>query len=148
MVAAVTDCEGRVVGVHRTYLARDGRGKAPVGPNKMTLGPIAGAAVHLAAAGPTLVVGEGIESALSAMRASGFPSWAALSTAGLRTLILPPLPIAAEVVIAADDDRHGQGQDAAYAAADRWLAEGRRVRIALPPRPDTDFNDLIVEAAP
>jgi hypothetical protein len=148
MIAAVTEVSGRVVGVHRTYLARDGRGKAPIEPNKMTLGPVAGAAVHLAAPGPTLVVGEGIESTLSAMRASGLLGWAALSTAGLRTLILPPLPIAAEVVIAADHDRHGQRQGAAYAAADRWLAEGRRVRIALPPRPDTDFNDLITEAAP
>jgi hypothetical protein len=148
MIAAVTDVSGRLAGVHRTYLARDGRGKAPIDPNKMTLGPVAGAAVHLATAGPTLVVGEGIESSLSAMLASGLPGWTALSTAGLRTLILPPLPIAAEVVIAADHDRHGQGQGAAYAAADRWLADGRRVRIALPPRPDTDFNDLIAEAAP
>jgi hypothetical protein len=110
MIAAVTDVSGRLVGVHRTYLAQDGRGKAPIEPNRMTLGPVAGAAVHLAAAGPALLVGEGIESTLSAMRASGRPGWAALSTAGLRSVILPPLPIAAEVVIAADHDRHGEGR--------------------------------------
>jgi predicted DNA-binding transcriptional regulator AlpA len=38
-------------------------------------------------------------------------------------------------------------QRAAHDAAARWLAEGRRVRIALPPEPDTDFADLLVADA-
>lgn len=32
LIAAVTDLDGRVTGIHRTWLARDGKGKAPVGP--------------------------------------------------------------------------------------------------------------------
>ena len=33
---------------------------------------------------------------------------------------------------------------AARAAAARWLAEGRRVRIAMPPGPGSDFNDVVL----
>jgi hypothetical protein len=29
----------------------------------------------------------------------------------------------------------------------RWLAEGRRVRIAIPPEPGTDFNDVLTSQA-
>ena len=60
------------------------------------------------------------------------------------SLILPPLPLAATVVILADHDANGAGEHAARAAAARWLAEGRRVRIALPPEPGTDFADLLL----
>jgi putative DNA primase/helicase len=37
----------------------------------------------------------------------------------------------------------GVGQRAANAAAERFLAEGRRVRIAFPPTSGLDFNDLL-----
>ncbi len=56
-------------------------------------------------------------------------------------LALPPGVRA--VIILADHDASGAGERAAYAAADRWLAEGRRVRIALPREPSADFNDVL-----
>jgi putative DNA primase/helicase len=143
MVAAVQAPDRSIVGIHRTYLRQDGRGKAGVEKPKMALGPIGGGAVRLGAAGPTLIVGEGIESCLSVAQETGLPSWAGLGTAGLAEMILPPLPEAAEVIIAADHDRNGAGQEAANRAAERWLTEGRRVRIAVPPHPDTDFNDVL-----
>ena len=37
-------------------------------------------------------------------------------------------------------------RQAAQKAAPRWLAEGRRVRIAIPPEPGSDFNDLLLMA--
>src|SRR4051794_23463567 len=89
------------------------------------------------------MVSEGIETAAAAMTATGSPVWAALSTSGMVSLVLPPLPLAATVVILADHDANGAGERAARAAAARWLAEGRRVRIALPPVPGTDFNDIL-----
>jgi putative DNA primase/helicase len=46
-------------------------------------------------------------------------------------------------VICADNDANGIGQRAANAAAERFLVEGRRVRVALPPVPGVDFNDLL-----
>jgi hypothetical protein len=130
--------EGRPVAVHRTFLARDGSGKAPVDPAKMTLGPCRGAAIRLAPAGPLLAVSEGIETGLSFMLATGIPTWAALSAGGIRSLILPS--VVREVVIAADPDPVGLA--AAYAAARGWRAYGRRVRIAVPPPGAGDFNDL------
>jgi hypothetical protein len=46
--------------IHRTFLVPDGRGKAPVSPAKMMLGPCRGGAVRLGEAGEVLMVGEGI----------------------------------------------------------------------------------------
>jgi hypothetical protein len=68
------------------------------------------------------------------------PGWAALSEGGIRTLVLPPE--ATHVIICADHDASGVGQRAAHDAAARWLAEGRRVRVAMPPVPDTDMANV------
>ena len=38
MIAAVTDLDGRITGVHRTWLSRDGRSKAPLDPTRKALG--------------------------------------------------------------------------------------------------------------
>lgn len=127
------------VGIHRTFLAHDGTGKAPVDPNKMMLGPCRGGAVRLTAAGNIVMIGEGVETCLSAMQATGIPTWAALSTAGLRTLDLPD--DVREVIVLADGDEPGDA--AASNCARRWKREGRRVRIASPPR-GMDFNDLLM----
>ena len=85
MVALVTrGSDDTPLAIHRTFLARDGGGKAPVDPQKMMLGPCRGGAVRLAEPGDVLMVGEGIETCLAAMQATGHPAWAALSTSGLR----------------------------------------------------------------
>ena len=90
MVALVTHgADGKPIGIHRTLLARDGSAKAPVEPVKMMLGPCRGGVVRLAEPHDVLMVGEGIETCLAAMQASGRPAWAALSTSGLRALDLP-----------------------------------------------------------
>jgi hypothetical protein len=125
--------------IHRTFLVPDGRGKAPVSPAKMMLGPCRGGAVRLGEAGEVLMVGEGIETCLAAMLATNLPAWAALSTSGLRGLELPPA--VREVIILADGDAPGQA--AAQASAQRCIREGRRARIARPPQ-GFDFNDLLL----
>jgi len=142
MVALVTHGTDDVpIGIHRTFLARDGLGKAPVSPAKMMLGPCRGGVVRLGEVDDRLLVGEGIETCLSVMQVTGRPAWAALSTSGLRSLGL--LIGVAEVVILADGD--GPGEAAARAGARRWAREGRQVRIARPPA-GKDFNDLLIEA--
>ena len=142
MIAAVTRWPGDdVVAVHRTFLTVGGTAKADVAPAKMTLGPIGGGAVRLGSVGARLAVTEGIETGLSVLLAIGTPTWAALSTGGIRKLVLPPLPMAASVTIAADND--APGLSAAHDAATRWHAEGRRVWIATPTRSGQDFNDVI-----
>lgn len=144
MVAAVMIGDS-LAAVHRTYLRPDGRGKAGLSDDKLSLGPIGGGAVYLHIGplprGGRLAVSEGIETGLAVMQATGIPTWAALSAGGIRKLILPPLDIAPEIIIAADHDR--AGLDAAHAAARRWHSEGRRVRIAVPPTEGKDFADMI-----
>lgn len=142
MVAKVINIDGDLIGVHRTFLQPDGSGKADIEPQKASLGPISGGAVRLAPAGDRLLIGEGLETSCAAMQATAQPTWAALSTSGLMSLLLPA--IAQDIIILADHDVNGAGERAAYAAAYRWLAEGRRVRIALPPQPGTDFADVLL----
>ena len=144
MVGLVTrGSDDTPLAIHRTFLARNGGGKAPVDPQKMMLGPCRGGAVRLGLPGDVLMVGEGIETCLAAIRATGHPAWAALSTSGLRSLDLPD--VVRDVIVLADGDDPGEA--AARGCAWRWKREGRRVRIARPPQ-GMDFNDLLVGRAP
>ncbi len=129
--------------VHRTFIARDGSDKAPVDPQKMMLGPCRGGVVRLGIPGDVLMIGEGIETCLAVMQATGKPVWAALSTSGLRALDLPG-DVRNVIVLADGDD---PGEVAARDAALRWKGEGRRVRIAPAPH-GFDFNDLLIGRAP
>ena len=47
-----------------------------------------------------------------------------------------------EVTLCADRDPDGAGERAAEEAAQRWLAEGRVVRVAIPPPGYGDFSDM------
>jgi putative DNA primase/helicase len=144
MVALVTrGVDDAPIAVHRTFLARDGAGKASVQPSKMMLGPCRGGVVRLAERGEVLLVGEGIETSLAAMQATKHAAWAALSASGLRGLDLPR--DARDVIVLADGDDPGEA--AAQDCAWRWKREGRRVRIARAPQ-GLDFNDLLVRPAP
>jgi hypothetical protein len=146
IIALVEHVERGPIAVHVTYLKPDGSGKAEIETAKAIFGPVAGGAVRFGTpheGGGELAVAEGIENALSVAIACAMPVWAALSAIGIRNLILPPA--ATHVVICADHD--GVGKRAANDAADRWLAEHRRVRIAIPPEPGTDFNDVLTGRA-
>jgi phage/plasmid primase-like uncharacterized protein len=142
MVARIENVDGELVGVHRTYLRPDGAVRADIEPAKAMLGRAKGAAVRLAPAGETLLIGEGVETCLSAMQPTVMPAWAALSAGGIEALMLPP--IVRQIVIIADHDHHGRGKRAADIAARRWLFEGRKIKIAMPPDPGTDFNDVLL----
>ena len=144
MVALVTrGADDMPLAIHRTFVSRDGGGKAPVDPQKMMLGPCRGGAVRLTPVAGVLMVGEGIETCFAAMQATGRPAWAALSTSGLRTLDLPAE--VREVILLADGD--DPGEVAARDAALRWKREWRRVRVARSPQ-GFDFNDLLMGSAP
>jgi putative DNA primase/helicase len=108
----------------------------------MMLGPCRGGAVRLGDPTDLLMVGEGIETCLAAMQATGNPTWAALSTSGSRTLDLPKE--VRNVIVLADGDDAGEA--AARDCAWRWMREGRRVRIARPPQ-GMDFNDILMGRA-
>ncbi|KUO66929.1 MAG: hypothetical protein APF80_09160 [Alphaproteobacteria bacterium BRH_c36] len=139
MVALVTSGQSnQPIGIHRTFLDVSGNGKAAVKPQKMMLGPCRGGAVRLGTRTVPLLIGEGIETCLSAMQATGLTAWAALSASGMAGLSLPS--DAHDIVILADGD--ATGERAAVMTARQLYCETRRVRIARAPL-GTDFNDLL-----
>jgi putative DNA primase/helicase len=72
----------------------------------------------------------------------GPPGIAALSAGGLRGLQLPSY--VRRVVIAADNDANETGQSAATALRYRLWSEGKLVSLIVPPKVDTDWNDVLV----
>jgi hypothetical protein len=136
LIAAVTDGAGALQGVHRTWLARDGQGKASVETQRRAMGHLLGNAVRLTPQDGILVIGEGIETMLSVREAApGLPVWAALSSGHLGAVLLPEG--LRRLYIAIDRDPAGQR------AAERLSARANEVGIAvrvLEPRLG-DFND-------
>ncbi len=136
LIAAVTDGAGALQGVHRTWLAYDGQGKADVATPRRAMGHILGNAVRLTPHDDILVVGEGIETMLSLSEAApGLPVWAALSSGHLGAVRLPEG--LQRLYIAIDRDPAGAR------AAERLSVRATEVGIichVLEPRLG-DFND-------
>jgi putative DNA primase/helicase len=148
ILAPIVDVDGEQIGVHLTYLRRDGSGKAELTKEyqRECRGAVHGGAIRLLPFNSdlALLVSEGVESGLAASELFGLPCWSAVYAGGLCSLVLPPE--VRHIVIAADNDKSGVGQRNALAAYDRWTAEGRSARIKTPPKTDTDFNDLLLAA--
>ena len=143
MLALIEGADG--FALHRTWLAPDGSGKAPVTPAKAMLGAAAGGAVRLAHGPGRLIVGEGIESTLSAFILRGDATaqvWAALSTSGMGGLRLPAEP--GRLTIAPDGD--APGREAANALAHRAHALGWAVSL-FEPGEGLDWNDVLTGKA-
>lgn len=139
MVAAIQDRDGRLIGVHRTWLHPNGRGKAALDPPRAMLGSARGGAVRLVSGTGRLIVAEGIETALSLLdHEPDARIWAALSSAGLAQLNLPQP--AGGLLIAADGDQTGRA--AAESLANRALDAGWRVQILTAPDGE-DWNDVL-----
>lgn len=140
LIAALQDGDGKVIAVQRTYLARDGQGKAPVTPAKLTLGPMRDAAVRLGdyRDRPMIGIAEGIETALSARQMFSVPVWATLSANRLARLRLPPLET---LVIFADTGEVGIRE--AFAAADHYEQQGLKCLVQPPEQEFGDWNDAL-----
>ena len=147
MLAPIVDVDGEQIGVHLTYLRRDGSGKAELTKEyqRECRGVIRGGSIRLLPFNSdfALLVSEGVESGLAASELFGLPCWSAVYAGGLCSLVLPPE--VRRIVIAADNDESGVGQRNALAAYDRWTAEGRSVRIVAPPVVGDDFNDVLLK---
>ena len=145
MVAKVTNATGEGVNLHRTYLASDGSGKAPIEPAKKLMsatadGATMGAAIRLLPTASVLGFAEGIETALAIQAATGQAVWSTVSAGGLAKVIAPKE--VRTVHIWADNDATGVGQKAAARAAARFHAEGRTVFVHVPPEAGTDWLDV------
>ncbi|WP_426265097.1 DUF7146 domain-containing protein [Sphingomonas sp. PWP1-2] len=124
MIAAVTDGDGTLTGVHRTWLDPATRGKAPIATPRRAMGNLLGHGVRFGIAGEIMAVGEGIEtmgSLHSIMPA--MPMIAGLSSAHLAAILFPA--VLRRLYVARDDDPAG---DAAMATlAERALVSGIEV---------------------
>ena len=135
LIAAVTDLDGVMTGILRTWLARDGSGKAPLATPRRALGRLLGSGVHFGKATEVMAAGEGLETMLSLrIVLPAMPMVAALSSAHLAALILPAG--LRRLYIARDNDR--AGHRAADALGIRANADGIE-DIVLTPYAD-DFN--------
>ena len=140
MVANVQDVDGKLCGIHRTFLKPNGNGKAGVSSPKMALGPISGGIVRLAAAGNIIALVEGIEDALAVQQMTGQPAWACLGTSGFKNFVPPPRIRC--VILAPDTDAAGDA--VIETAAPRMAAMGLEVRIVRPAH-GKDWCDMLVD---
>ena len=92
MIGIVTAPDGKLVNLHRTYLAADGT-KVHVATSRKLMasaGQMAGCSIKMGAPAPhkdgglMLGIAEGIETALAAAMLGGLPVWSCISAHGLR----------------------------------------------------------------
>lgn len=136
LIAKVTDLDGRLTGVHRTWLARDGSRKAPLDPARKAMGDLLGHAVRFGRAQDIMAAGEGIETVLSLRQIlPKMPMVAALSAGHLAAILFPAS--LRRLYIIRDNDPAGDG------ARDSLIARAHEVgieAITLSPMLG-DFND-------
>jgi Toprim domain len=136
LIAAVTDDNGSITGVHRTWLDPVTATKAPVASPRRAMGHLLGHGVRFGVAREVMAAGEGIETIASLRSAlPSLPMAAALSANHLAALILPVG--LRRLYIAVDDDEPG------HIAAERLSARAEAAGIeAVKLRPTlSDFND-------
>ena len=136
LIAAVTDHEGTLMGVHRTWLDPSGRAKAPLAEPRRSMGHLRGHAVRFGPAGDVMAVGEGIETVLSLRQIMpALPLAAALSAAHLAAVLFPPG--LRRLYIVRDNDPAGRRAEAVL--TERAQAVGIEALILAPVL--GDFND-------
>lgn len=136
MIASVIDLDGRITGVHRTWLSPEGSGKAPIDTPRRAMGDLLGHAVRFGMAHDVVAAGEGIETILSLrMALPGLPMAAALSAAHLAAILFPTT--LRRLYIARDDDPAGDG--ARDSLVERAQAAGIEAIVLSPTL--GDFNE-------
>ena len=135
IIAAVTDLDGTITGVHRTWLMPDGSDKAPVAYPRRAMGHLLGHGVRFGTGGRVMLAGEGIETMLSLRQVLPTTSAiAGLSAAHLAAILFPAA--LQRLYVARDDDPAGTG--ALATLTERALSAGIEI-VPLEPRLD-DFN--------
>lgn len=131
MLARVTNAQGCVINMHRTYLS-GGKKAAVDSPKKLMRGAIRGACVQLSQPNDKLAVAEGIETALAVQQNTGLPTWATLGVVNMKALNQIPKSVK-EVQIYADNDVNFAGQAGAYELAHKLAMKGIKVDVLIPP---------------
>ncbi|WP_040574125.1 DUF7146 domain-containing protein [Methylocystis rosea] len=143
LVAAVTNHDGEITGIHRTFLDPACNAKANVSSPRRSLGAILGNGVRFGVTDDFAIIGEGIETILSLKSvASHLPMVAALSAAHLAAWEIPAG--LQRLIIAADNDR--AGRIVARKLAERAKAAGIDVETIV--SRGEDFNCDLRDGSP
>lgn len=131
----------KLVGLHATFI-KDGKN---IGRRMYSVerGSMVGSAIrlHKLNGRDEIVLGEGIETTLSASELTGLPAWACMDAGKMEKVEIPEQ--IKRVVIAGDNDGSYVGQAAAYALAKRLKAQGKIVEVMIPPTIGEDWNNVI-----
>lgn len=140
MIALVTHIRSNEpIAIHRTYLSDDRR---PQRIDRKCLGPLRGGGIMFGEVTDQVVIGEGIESTLSASKILGIrPAWSMISRSGIERFSIPKG--LKRVTVAADLDDSGDGQKSAIALVSRLTGAGIEAYIAAP-KVGKDFNDTLM----
>lgn len=134
----------KLAGLHATYISNGlkiARRMYAVEDGSMNGSAIR---LHKLNGGNAIVIGEGIETSLSAGQITGLPAWAAMDAGKLEVVEIPDQ--IKRVVIAGDADESYTGQKAAFTLAKRLKLEGKSVEVIFPAI-GKDFNEQITETA-
>ena len=133
----VTDLDGNITGIQRTWLDRRRPDKAPLADPRRALGNLLGNGVRFGKAADILAAGEGVETMLALESVlPSLPVIAGLSANHLAALDLPSAPVLRRLYIACDND--AAGFRAAQRLRERGIAAGIETRGLVPVY--DDFN--------
>ena len=140
LLAAVTDLDGNITGIQRTWLDPRRPDKAPLADPRRALGHLLGNGVRFGKAADILAAGEGVETMLALKSVlPSLPVIAGLSANHLAALDLPPAParVPAAPPLCRARQRRGrsQGGDRLH---ERGIAAGIEIRELVPVH--GDFN--------
>jgi Toprim domain-containing protein len=137
LLAAVTDIDGNVTGIQRTWLDPRRSTKAPLADPRRALGHLLGNGVRFGRASDIFAIGEGVETMLALKSVlPSLPVIAGLSANHLAALDLPPAPRSGpgqalrRLYVARDNDT--AGLKAANRLRDRGIAAGIEIRELVP----------------
>ena len=149
MVLPLRDKTGKFAGIQSVWLDWTLTKKRDEEPRRQTYGLLRGNFVELVELDyqnppPKLIIGEGVETVLSAIVLTGLPG---IATAGNVANVEPPS--CAEYILLVDCDDSGGSRQGAGTLAQRLV--GSVVRIATPVRPEGgksgyDYNDALIDA--
>ncbi|HXC14827.1 MAG TPA: toprim domain-containing protein [Stellaceae bacterium] len=135
LLAAVTDIDGNITGIQRTWLDPHRATKAPVTDPRRALGHLLGNGVRFGMTTDILVAGEGVETTLAVKSVlPSVPVIAGLSATHLAALDLPPALL--RLYVARDND--AAGLKAAQRLRERGRAAGLEIHELVPVH--GDFN--------
>lgn len=137
LLAAVTDIDGNIMGIQRTWLDPRRPDKAPLADPRRALGHLLGNAVRFDKAADIFAAGEGVETMLALKSVlPTLPVVAGLSANHLAALDLPPA--LSRLYVARDND--AAGLKAANRLHERGTAAGIEIRDLVPVHGDFNFD--------